>query len=160
MNERRKRMGEYQRVTRECTLDSMRPELTSAIKEHIERYELEGVTENVLFCCETISTKEKKGLLGRKTETEVVGVILTPKWLIWAGGKENEKAGVLSSRLHDLRVQDYEKTSLYQMIEDTGVNVDGFRTGQAGSGSVFIGLGKEPAAEKFRKMLKEAVAQV
>ena len=28
-----------------------------------------------------------------------------------------------------------------------------------GVGSAFIGLGAEPAAQKFRKMLKEAVAQ-
>ena len=154
-------MGEYQRVTKECTLDSMRPELAKAIKEHIERYELEGVIENALICCETTSTKETKKLFGRKTEIEIGGIILTPKWLIWAGGKENEKAGVLSSRLQDLRVQDYEKTRMYQMIEDTGVNVDGFRTGQGiDSGSVFIGLGKEPAAAKFREMLKEALTQV
>ena len=154
-------MGEYQRVTKECTLESMRPELAKAIQAHIERYELEGVVENILICCETISTKEKKSLFGRKTEVEMGGVILTPKWLIWAGGKENEKAGALSARLQELRVEDYEKTKMYQMIEDTGVNVDGFRTGQeTSSGSVFIGLGREPVAKRFREMLKEAITKV
>ena len=154
-------MGEYQRVTKECTLESMRPELAKAIQAHIERYELEGVVENILICCETISTKEKKGLFGRKAETVLGGVILTPKWLISAGRKENEKAGALSARSQELRVEDYEKTKMYQMIEDTGVNVDGFRTGQeTGSGSVFIGLGTEPAAKRFREMLKQAMAEV
>jgi len=122
-------MGKFQRVTKECSLESMRPELAKALQEHIERYELEGVLENILIGCEIISTKEKKSLFGRKTEIEMGGVILTPKWLIWAGGKESEKVGVLSARLQDLRVEDYEKTKMYQIIEDTGVNVDGFRTG-------------------------------
>ena len=154
-------MGEYQRITKECSLESMRIELAGAIKAHIERYELEGVIENILIGCETISTKEKKSLFGKKREVEMVGVILTPKWLIWAGGKEGERVGVLSARLQDLRVQDYEKTKMYQMIEDTGVNVDGFQTGQEiGSGSVFIGLGNEPAAKRFREMLKEAITKV
>ena len=154
-------MREYRRVTKECSLESMRPELAEAIKAHIERYELEGVIENILIGCETISTKEKKSLFGKKTEVEIGGVILTSKWLIWAGGKEGERVGVLSARLQDLRVQDYEKTKMYQMIEDTGVNVDGFKTGQEiGSASVFIGLGNEPAAKRFREMLKEAIAKV
>ena len=50
---------------------------------------------------------------------------------------------------------------MYEIIQDNGVNVDGFRTGQESStGSVFIGLGMEPAAEKFRGMLKEAIVNV
>jgi len=154
-------MSDYQRVTKECTVDSLRPELTQAIQAHIERYELEDVLEAMLICCETISTKEKKKLFGKKIEVELGGVILTPQWLVWAGGKENEKAGVLSARLQNLRVEDYEKTKMYQMMPDTGLNVSGFQTGQeTGLGTVFIGLGTESAAKKFREMLKEAITQV
>lgn len=151
----------YQRVTKECSLELMRPELAEAIRAHFERYQLEGITDDVLISCETTSTTERKSLLGKKTETTLGAVILTPKWLIWAGGKANEKAGALSARLQDLRVEDYESTGMYERIQDTGVNVDGFRTGQeSGTGSVFIGLGPEPAAQRFREMLKEAIAKV
>ena len=149
-------MGDYQRVTNECTLEKMRPELAQAIQAHIERYGLEDVLESILICCETISTKEEKKLFGKKVEVEIGGVILTPKWLLWAGGKENEKAGALSARLQDLRVEDYENTNMYKMIQDTGLNVFGFQTAND-LGSVFIGLGSEPAAKKFREMLKEAI---
>ena len=152
-------MRDYQRITRECTVDSMRPELAQAIRAHIERYELEDVLESILICCETVSTKEKKKLFGKKTEIELAGVILTPKWLIWAGGKENEKTGVLSARLQNLRVEDYEKTKMYKMIQDTGLHVYGFQTGQ-GIGSIFIGLGAESVAKKFREMLREAIKKV
>lgn len=152
-------MGDYHRVTRECTLDSMRPELATAIRAHIERYELEDEVTTILICCETISTKQKKKLFGSKTEVELGGIILTQKWLIWAGGKENEKAHVLSARLQHLRVEDYEKTNMYKMIPDTGLSVFGFQTAND-LGSIFIGLGSEPAAQKFRDILKKAILQV
>ena len=151
-------MGDYHRVTRECTLDSMRPKLAAAIRAHIERYDLEDVLASAVMICETISTKEKKKLFGRKTEVEIAGTILTPKWLIYAGGKENETLGVLSARLQNLRVEDYEKTSMYKMMQDTGLSVFGFQTAN-GLGSVFIGLGSEPAAQKFRTMLNDAIAK-
>ena len=151
-------MGDYLRVTRECTLDSLRPELVAAIQAHIERYELEDVIGPVAICCETISTKQKKRLFGSKTEIVIIGIILTPKWLIWAVGKENEHPGVLSARLSDIRVQDYEKSDMYKMVQDTGVNIVGVQTAD-GFGSAFIGLGEEQAAQKFRDVLKEAVAK-
>jgi len=151
-------MGYYHRKTRECTLNSMHPELAAAIRAHVESYEREDVVASAMFCCETISTIQKKKLFGKKTETEIAGVILTPKWLIWAGGKENEKVGVLSARLQDLRVEDYEKTKMYEMIQDTGLNVFGFKIAHD-LGSVFIGLGPEPAGQKFREMLKEAIGK-
>lgn len=151
-------MGDYQRATRECAVNSLRPEMAQALNDHIERYELEDVFESILICCETISTKEKKKLFGKEVEVEIGVVILTPEWLIWAGGKENEKGGVLSARLNDLRVENYENTKMYNMIQDTGLNVFGFPTAN-GLGSVFIGLGSEPAAIKFRDMLKEAMAK-
>lgn len=152
-------MAGYQRVTRESSPDRLRPEMTAAIQAHIERYELEDVLTAVLICCETISTKKKKKLFGSKTEVEISGVILTPKWLIWAGGKENERPGVFSARLQELRVEDYETTKMYEMIQDTGLTAFGFPSGD-GPASIFIGLGSEPAAKKFREMLKEAITKV
>ena len=152
-------MGDYHRVTRECTLDSMQPVLTAAFKSYIEKYELEDAVALPLICCETISTKQQNKLFGKKTEVELAGIILTSQWLFWAGGKENEALGVLSARLHDLRVEDYEKSSMYKMIQDTGLNVFGFQTAND-LGSIFIGLGSEPAAQKFRDMLKEETSKL
>jgi hypothetical protein len=151
-------MGDYLRATRECTLDSLHPRLAAAIREHVEKYELGDIEASALMCCETTSTKKKKGLLRRKTEVILTGVIFSPQWLIWASGKQDEAPGVLSARLHDVRVQDYEESEMYNMIQDTGLNVFGLRT-KDGPGSAFIGLGPEPAAQKFRAALKDAVAK-
>jgi len=76
-------MGEYIRTTRECSLDSMRPELAATIRDRIEKYDINDIEASALFCCETISTNQKKRLFGRKTEVVQTGIILTPLWLIW-----------------------------------------------------------------------------
>ena len=152
-------MGDYLRFTRKCTLESMRPVLAAAIRARIEKYDLKDVDASALICCETVATKQKRGLFGRKTEVVLTGIILTPQWLIWAAGKENEVPGVLSARLRDIRVEDYETSNMYKMIQDTGLNVFGLRTGAGGLGSTFIGLGPEPVAQRFRDLLKEAIAE-
>jgi hypothetical protein len=154
------RMGDYVRTTSECEFEDLHPLLASAIRHHIDRYELGDIERSALMCCETTSTKKKKGLFGGKTEVIRTGVVVTPRWLIWASGKEGEVPGVLSARLQHIRVQDYEKSELYKMMQDTGLNVLGLRTGSNDLGSVFIGLGPEPAAQKLREVLREAIAKV
>ena len=152
-------MGDYSRTTRECTLDSMRPALAAAIRARIEKYDLEDAEASTLICCETVSTKQKKGLFRSQTEVVLTGICLTSQWLIWAAGKENETPSVLAAKLRDIRVEDYEKSSMYAMIQDTGLNIFGLHTDAHGLGSTFIGLGSEPVAQRFRDLLKEAVAK-
>ncbi len=152
-------MGDYARATRECTLDSLHPPLAAAIRSHIERYELGELEAQVLMCCETTSTKKKKGLFRRKAEVTLAAIIFTPKWLVWAAGKQGEVPGALAARLHDIRMQDYEKSEMYKLMQDTGLNIFGLRSGE-GPGSVFFGLGPEPAAQKFRDMLRDALDEV
>ncbi len=149
-------MGDYTRTTRECGLDDLQPPLAAAIRGYIEKYELGDIEAAILMCCETISTKKKKGLFRRKAEVTLTAIIFTPQWLIWAAGKQDEAPGVLAARLHDIRVQDYEKSDMYKLMQDTGLNIFGLRTGD-GPGSIFFGLGPEPAAQKFRTMLKDAL---
>lgn len=151
-------MGEYLRTTRECSIDNLNAVLAAAIRAHIEKYELGDIEASALICCETTSTKQKNGLFGNKTEVILTGVILTPQWLLWAAGKSNEVPGVLSAKLRDIQVQDYEKSEMHKLVKDTGINISGLRTDAVNLGSVFIGLGSEPAAQKFRTMLKDAIA--
>ncbi len=152
-------MGEYLHTTRESTLDNMRPALAAAIRTRIEQHELGEVETSALMCCETISTKQKKGLFGGKAEVLLVGLLLTPQWLIWAAGKETEAPVARSARLRDLQVQDYEKSEMYKLVPDTGIEVSGLRTDTPETGSIFIGLGPEPAAQKLRALLKQAIAK-
>lgn len=152
-------MSDYQRSTRECTLDSMNPALATAVRQHIAAHQLGSVLGSTQFCGETTSTRQKKGLFGRKTETSHTGFLLAPPWLIWATVKEGEPAAILAARLRDIQVQDYERSEMVKLVPDSGVNITGLRQSDAGVGTAFIGLGPEPAAQKFRELLRQAVNQ-
>lgn len=52
-----------------------------------------------------------------------------------------------------------EKYEMHKLVQDTGLNISGLRTDAVNLGSVFIGLGPEPAAQKFRDILKDAIAE-
>jgi hypothetical protein len=152
-------MGDYLRTTRESALGNLDPVLVAGIRAHIEKYQLGDVASSALMCCETTSTKQKKGLFGGKAEIVLTDVILTPQWLIWAMRKDNESPSVLSARLRDIQVQDYEKSEMSKLMQDTGLNISGLRMDAVDLGSAFIGLGSEPAAQKFRTLLKETLAK-
>ena len=152
-------MSEYLRTTRECGLDEMRPELAAAIRAQIEQYHLDTSESAALICIETTATKQKKGLFGGG-EVIYTGVLLTPKWLLWAAGKQKEKPAVISARMQDIIVQDYEKSAMYKLMPDEGINITGRYTDVTQQGMSFIGLGPEPAAQKFRQALHEAVQKV
>jgi hypothetical protein len=96
-------------------------------------------------------------LFGGKPEVILTGAIVTSMWLIWAAGKENEPLGVVAARLRDIQVQDYEKSDFYKLIPDNGLNIKGLPALEGERGSSFIGLGSEPAAQKFREMLRETL---
>lgn len=152
-------MGDYLRTTRECTLDNLNPTLATALRTHIAKHALGDVEAAILLCCETTSTKQKKGLFGGKAEVILTGMLLTPQWLIWAAGPANQPPGVLSAKLRNIQVQDYEKSDLHKLVPDTGLNIAGLYTDTPTPGTNFIGLGPEPAAQKFRTMLQEALAK-
>jgi len=152
-------MSDYQRSTRECTLDSMNPALETAVHQYIETHQLGSVLSHTQFCGETTSTRQKKGLFGRKSESSHTGFWLAPPWLIWATAKEGEATAVLAARLRDIQVQDYERSEMVKLVPDSGINITGLRQGDEGVGTAFIGLGPEPAAQTFRERLRQAVDQ-
>ncbi|MFK7800887.1 MAG: hypothetical protein AB8G95_04590 [Anaerolineae bacterium] len=151
-----KEMNNYKRVTRECTLDDIEDELSLAIRASLEAKGLEGVEHNSIICIETTSTRQQKKLLRLYTETILSGVLLTPEWLIYAVGKANEWPEVLSTRLTNLRVEAYEKSNMHAVIPDTGLNIYGIQSGSE-IGTIFIGLGTEPAAQRFRNEIDKAL---
>ena len=149
-------MGDYQRTTRACPLDSLTPPLAAALRAHAEQYQLGDLSAPGVACWETVSTKQKKGLFGGKPEVIVTGIVLAPPMLLWAAGKLSQKPAVLSARLRDVQVQDYEKSSMYKLVADTGLNLNGPLTDASSVASAFIGLGPEPAAQQLREALAEA----
>lgn len=149
-------MGDYTRTTRECTLDSMRPDIASAMRAHVEKYNLGDILSKPVLCIETTSIKAKKGLFG-KAETIHTGAVLTSGWLVWASGADSTSIGVLSARLGQVTVQDYARSSFAQLVPDTGLNVNGLYTDASEPASAFIGLEENAAGRKFKEAVIAAV---
>ena len=115
-------MGDYDRATRACTLATMTPALAAALRAHAAQYQLNDLDAPGVRCWETTSTKKKKGLFGGKPEVVLTGIVLAPPILLWAAGKAGEKPAVLSGRLRDLQAQDYEQSSMYKLVADSGLH--------------------------------------
>lgn len=149
-------MNAYTRSTRECTLADLRLEMTAAIRDHMEKYKLGDVESSLLICCETTSTR-KTGFFANSVETTLTDTIVTTQLLIWTNGKNKEIPLVRSALLRHIDVQDFENTAMYQVNPDSGINISGRYTDVTKQGQAFIGLGTDPAGEKFRRVLQHAI---
>jgi len=150
-------MNTYTRSTRECTFVDLHPELVTAIREHIDKYKLKGIETTLRICCETTSITQKTGLFTNSSETTITGMIVTAQLLIWTNGKKKDKPTVRSALLRNIDVQDFENTAMYHVNPDSGINITGRYTDVTKQGQTFIGLGTDPAGEKFRQVLQHAI---
>jgi hypothetical protein len=151
-------MREWNRSTREISPDQIPTEMASAIEAHLEIYNQGPLLEETLICIETVSEKVTKGLFGSGDRRVVTCAIVTPDWPLWSVSGDKSGAAALSARLEDLQITDYANTPSYR-LPDTGLELTGELTGRTGEHgdrlvSTFIGLGEEPAAEKFRETLE------
>ena len=155
-------MSAYIRFTRECSFAQLRPELVRAIREYAQNHrELGNVEVEVLMCCET--TSEKKGAralaarLGDDPDTILyTGMLVTPQWLIWARYGDQSGVTVHSAKLQDVQVRAFAS----RLLKDTGLEVSGYIGDSKGRVRGYIGMGPEPAAQKFCEQVQKAIEQV
>lgn len=149
-------MREYKRTTRECRFDDLPPQVVQAFRKHTEKNELENLEADILICCETASERLKQGffgrLLGGSNYAQNTTILLTPERIIWCITDTKGVSSVLSARFSEIEVRDFQS----DLIEDSGLDISGFINDSAERGSVFIALGAEEAAEKLRRMAKDA----
>lgn len=150
-------MNAFTRSTRECQIADIHPDLAAAFRKHAEFYKMDDLESSALICCETISTRQKKGRFANGKETVTTGMLVTSKFLVWTSGEEKGKPVVLSALLRNISVQDFENTGMYRVAPDFGLNISGRYTDVTKQGQTFIGLGADPAGEKFRLILQHAI---
>lgn len=150
-------MNTYTRSTRECSFSDLPPELSAAIRNHIENYQLGNIEAISPVCFETTSMGKKTGFFSNGEETTITGILITSRLLVWTSEKKNGKFVVLSALLRNIDVQDFENTAMYRVKPDSGMNITGRYTDVTRQGQTFIGLGMDPAGEKFRQMLQHAI---
>jgi len=152
-------MSAYIRFTRECSFGQLRPELVRAIREYAQNHrELGDVEGDVLMCCETTSEKERAGalaaLLGDDPDTILyTGMLVTPQWLIWARNGDQSGIVVSSAKLQDVQVRAFAS----RLVKDTGMEVSGYIGDSKGRVRGYIGMGPEPAAQKFCEQVQKAI---
>ena len=157
--------SQYQRETRECSFTDLQPELVSAIKEYVQERELEDVETELLICCETTSVRPERGAMAKlkarllgtfdpaPDHVHHTGIIVTPRLLIWGTSGEKQGTTILSARLSMIEVTDYKP----ELIDDSGINIFGEIGRFPERASMFIGLGKDSAAERLKDVLRQAV---
>jgi hypothetical protein len=149
-------MSDWKRTTKEVPIEGLQPEMVTAIQRHLEQYNLGSVLSDVTMCVQTDSEKVKKGLF-RSAETVSMGIVVTPRWLVWAISGTKTQIAVLSAQLRDLVVQDYAQTQFAKMIPDMGLQVSGRFTDASENISAFIGADDSPAGKKFKEIVIQAV---
>jgi hypothetical protein len=152
-------MNTTTRKTRACTMETLDEELKAAIRAHGAKYGLDDIESDILMCCETISVRQKKGLFGG-IKTTLSAAYVTPKWLVWADSTNQNDAGAGTAQLKHIDVRDYQATASYTITPDQGLNITGRYTDKNKTGITFIVLDFEPAGQKFRKVLEEALSKV
>ena len=151
-------MSDWKRLTKEVQLDGLMPEMVAEIRKHVELYNLGPILIDALMCVQTDSEKVKKGLFG---SAEVVhqGVLVTPRWIIWAVHGTKMGTAVLSAQLSDVVVKDYAQTQFAKMVPDSGIEVSGHFTDASENSSAFIGLEENAAGKKFKETVIQAAQE-
>jgi hypothetical protein len=151
----------YERTTRESAYYRLNPAIKQAIDAHIERYELDLITDEPLACIETTSVQRKTGLFGMRSnmlfdpdKENITAALVTPGWFVW--GRTAKKSGtvVMSARIDSIEVVPYQNAEVF---EDHGIHITGLWTGSVERSRIFLGLGTESDAEEFKQVLKDAV---
>jgi hypothetical protein len=153
-------MSDYNRTTRECLVSQLHPELRQAIRSYFKEHELGDLETETRICCETISEKKDfsglasllKDGLDIKIQT---GMVLTSQWLIWVRKGDESTAVLNAANLKEIEVRTYRSL----ITRDTGLEIFGFIGNSKGRVRGYVGMGLEPAAQKFCEEVEKAVSK-
>lgn len=154
-------MSEYTRNTRECSVSQLRPELRQAIQNYFQEHALGALQAETLMCIETISRKDSAGqtaswLSGKSDTTVYTGMLLTPQWLIWVHHGDQSGTLLNAAELKHIRARYYTAP----LTKDSGLEIVGFIGDAKDRVRGYIGIGADPAAQKFCEEVRQAISRV
>ena len=154
-------MSDYNRTTRECPVSQLHPELLRAIQGYFQKNQLGDLETETLLCCETVSTKKDfnrlVSMLKGELETTIrTGMILTSQQLIWVRKGNQSDARLTAANLREIQARAY--TSI--LTKDTGLEIFGYIGDSNSNVRGYIGMGSEPAAQKFCEEVKQAISTI
>jgi hypothetical protein len=151
-------MSDYIRTTRECSVNELRPELLQALQDYFQEHAIGNLQSDIVMCCETVSRKKNAGKIpswmdGRPDTTTYTGMVLTSHWFLWAHHGDQTGTRVHAASLNEIQAEFY--TPL--LTKDSGLRIVGFVDGENTRIRGYIGMGNDPAAQKFCEEVKQAI---
>ena len=153
-------MSEYTRTTRECSVSQLRPELRQAIESYFQEHKLGALQAETLMCCETISRKKSTDkmfswLSGKSDTTVYTGMLLTSQWLIWVHHGDQSGTLLNAADLKQIRAEFYTSP----LTKDSGLQIVGFIGDAKNRVRGYVGMGADPAAQKFCEEVRQAITR-
>jgi hypothetical protein len=154
-------MSDYNRTTRECSVNQLHPELRQAVQSYFQGHELGDMETGTLLCCETISEKKNisrlASLLKDVQDTTIhMGMLLTSQQLIWVRRGDQTGTVLNAADLKEIQVRTY--TSI--LTKDSGLEIFGYVGDAKNRVRGYVGMGAELAAQKFCEEVQKAIATV
>jgi len=154
-------MSEYNRTTRECSVNQLQPEVFHALKTYFHEKNLGDVEVETVLCCETISTKKHAGGLFSQLSPAVdttiyTGAILTSEWLIWVRSGDTSGTMLSAANLNNIIVNTYKS----MFVNDSGLEIIGYIGDSKLVVKGYVGMGPEPAMQKFCDEVKQAIIRI
>jgi hypothetical protein len=151
-------MSDYNRTTRECSVNQLHPEVLRALRNHFQEHQLGELEAESQMCCETISRKKDAGGLfsgwtAAEDTTIHTGILLTSQWLIWVRTGDKSGTRLTAANLNYISVKQY--ASIF--TRDTGLEVSGYIEGSRSLIRGYIGMGPESTTQKFCDAVMQAI---
>jgi hypothetical protein len=151
-------MSDYIHTTRECSVSELHPELLQAIQNYFQEHAVGNLQSDVVMCCETVSSRKNGSMAaswldGRPNTTIYTGMVLTSQWFIWVHHGDQSGTQVHAASLNEIQAEFY--TPLFS--KDAGLRIVGFVGEDNAHVRGYIGMGNNPAAQKFCEEVKQAI---
>jgi len=154
-------MSDYNRTTRECSVNQLRPELFLAVRNHFQEHKLGDLETEILLCYETTSRKKDTNwlvsLLDDGSDTTIyMAVLFTSEWLIWVRSGDKSGVQLSSADLKQIAVRIY----ISVLARDAGLEISGHIEGTKGIMRGAIAMESSSVAQKFCDELDKAIDKV
>jgi hypothetical protein len=141
---------EWNQSTARCGWDALP---ARALASYAELHGIADLEDGLLACVQTSSEPSKRRRFGKVAAGKCTVMAATARYLVWASGDGTADA-VAAARLTQIEAHEYHPT----VIEDTGLEVVGFRLGASERESWFLPLDDGPDGLYFRVELERAIA--
>ncbi|MBN2086299.1 MAG: hypothetical protein JW748_13850 [Anaerolineales bacterium] len=153
-------MGSIERTTRTSSIRQLNPKLQKGLQDYFQANNLGALDSQALLVCETVTERAGFGRLaawldGSPDSTEVLGLVLTPQYLLWARAGDRTDTVVVGADLKQIRVRKYAS----RFPQEAGLEISGFVGPNADRVRGKLALGPEEAAQQFIDEVIRAVKQ-